>query len=225
MYQLSCQGVYYGHNRYPDGIRKLFYENNHPCLAEGEHFTQTKASIRKHGCTSFKHDMTHIQYNPSNVPIINHGAYCGPNRYPDGICKLFYKRITRTWLYYQYQLQPTRRSLPLPISLIVAKAHVVGVLLSEMSNSATGLSTRMISMHDTLLSQIHNITVDMNDGLQGNVSIVSASEGISVSLKVSTVSAVSGGASHVAVDAEHDALEVGLDMTFPTQQPQTTNQF
>ena len=83
----------------------------------------------------------------------------------------------------------------------------------------------MISMHDTLLSQIHNITVDMNDGLQGNVSIVSASEGISVSLKVSTVSAVSGGASHVAVDAEHDALEVGLDMTFPTQQPQTTNQF
>ena len=49
MYQLSSHGAYYGHNRHPDGICKLFYEKNHLCLAVGGHFTQTEASVRKHG--------------------------------------------------------------------------------------------------------------------------------------------------------------------------------
>ncbi len=54
-----------------------------------------RVCIVKHGDASVKHHMSHIcRTTHPMYQLSYHGAFCGPNRYPDGTHNFFLKKIS-----------------------------------------------------------------------------------------------------------------------------------
>jgi len=76
------------------------------------------------------------------------------------------------------------------------------------SNSVSGHSARIISVHDAWLAQTKDVAAAVNGELEGNAGIVSARKGTNKSLEVSIMPDVSGVSISTGADAREAASSV-----------------